>query len=198
MNVEDRLALQDRYVQIAYGMDSNDAECWTGVFAEDGELVFVEGGNSFSGRAAIRAVAFLMTRAVSRHMIELGRIGNIISAGSANSLGGTPKEAHYTAAKHGLIGFTKAIAVDLAAHGIRCNPMCPGGIDTPMTAGLMGITHGEWLAGVTALTGPWNLFDSTQMLEPEEVTRAIMWRASDASDFVAGQSIVVDAGFSIK
>ena len=55
LSVEARLALQDRYVQIAYGMDSNDP-AWTDVFAEDGEFVIVDGG-SWSGRAAIRTLA---------------------------------------------------------------------------------------------------------------------------------------------
>ena len=142
--------------------------------------------------------SFLTTRSVSRRMIDAGRGGKIVTIGSTNSLIGTPSQAHYTAAKHGAIGFTKAIAVDLAPHGIRCNAVCPGGIDTPMTTGLMTSVHGEWLAGISDLTGPWNLFDPTQMLEPEEITRAVMWLASDAADFVTGQAIVVDAGFSIK
>jgi NAD(P)-dependent dehydrogenase (short-subunit alcohol dehydrogenase family) len=48
------------------------------------------------------------------------------------------------------------------------------------------------------LTGTWNLLDPTSMLDPIEITQAMMWLASDAADFVTGASIVVDAGFTIK
>jgi NAD(P)-dependent dehydrogenase (short-subunit alcohol dehydrogenase family) len=142
--------------------------------------------------------SFLMSRAVAGKMIEAGRGGKIITIGSTSSFLTTPRQAHYTAAKHGLVGLNKAMALDLAPHRICCNMVCPGAIDTVMTTGLMNGPYGEWLAGVGAMTGPWNLFDPAQMLDPQEITHAVMWLGSDAAAFVTGQALLVDAGFSVK
>jgi NAD(P)-dependent dehydrogenase (short-subunit alcohol dehydrogenase family) len=67
-----------------------------------------------------------------------------------------------------------------------------------MTSGLVGGNHEGWFEQVSGLSGAWNLLDPASMLEPEEITRAIMWLASDAAAFVTGHTLVVDAGFSIK
>ena len=141
--------------------------------------------------------AFLVSKHAIPHMIGRGG-GRIIITGSVNSVGGTPKQAHYTAAKHGLVGLAKAMAIDLAEHEITVNLVCPGGVDTPMVTGLQASRDGEWTQTLDRLTGTWNLISPEDMLEPEEITRAIMWLASDAAQFVTGLSLLVDAGFSIK
>ena len=141
--------------------------------------------------------AFLVSKHAIPHLIERGG-GRIITTGSVNSLVGTPKQAHYTAAKHGIIGFSKAMAIDLAPHAITVNVVCPGGVDSPMVDGILASRDGEWVQTLDQLTGPWNLLRPAEMLEPEEITHAIMWLASDAAQFVTGLSLVVDAGFTIK
>jgi SDR family mycofactocin-dependent oxidoreductase len=140
--------------------------------------------------------AFLCSKYVAPNMIERGR-GKIISTGSVESLVGMPRNAHYVAAKHGVLGLTKALALELAPHGINVNAVCPGGIDTDLVAGLAP-KYGDWFDELKATGGPWNIFDEDAMLEPQEITHAMLWLASDASDFVTGTSIVVDAGFTIK
>jgi NAD(P)-dependent dehydrogenase (short-subunit alcohol dehydrogenase family) len=142
---------------------------------------------------------FLMAKAVVPHMIEGGG-GSIVFTGSVSSISGTPMQTHYAASKHGIVGLAKALATEVAEHGIRVNVVCPGGVDTPMVAGLAATAQGErWFSLLGPLIGAANLFDAGgAMLDPEEVTHAMMWLASDASQFITGASIMVDAGNSIK
>ncbi len=121
--------------------------------------------------------------------------GKILFTGSVESFIALSKNAHYATAKHGLLGLTRALAIDLAPHGINVNIVCPGGVDTPM----LQITevYPEWMEETAALTGAWNLFDREAMLDPEDITNAMLWLASDAADRVTGASLVVDAGFTL-
>jgi NAD(P)-dependent dehydrogenase (short-subunit alcohol dehydrogenase family) len=142
--------------------------------------------------------AFLFSKYVIPHMVAAGTGGSIIMTGSTNSMLATPRQAHYTAAKHGMVGFSKSMAIDLAPHRIRVNVVCPGAVDTPMIAGLLASKDAEWLETVDKLTGMWNLLTPDAMLEPEQITRAVMWLASDGAALVTGTSVLVDGGFSIK
>ena len=132
------------------------------------------------------------SRAVVPGMKERGR-GKILFTGSVESFIALSKNAHYATAKHGLLGLTRALAIDLAPHGINVNIVCPGGIDTPM----LQITEAypDWMDETAALTGAWNLFDREALIQPEEITNAMLWLASDAADLVTGTSLVVDGGF---
>jgi NAD(P)-dependent dehydrogenase (short-subunit alcohol dehydrogenase family) len=141
--------------------------------------------------------AFLCSKYVAPGMIER-RSGRILLTGSVESLIGLPRNTHYVAAKHGLVGLTRALALELAPHGIGVNVVCPGGIDTGMPAGLAASGNEDWFEECTALTGPWNLFDPESMMEPQEITHAMMWLASDAARFVTGVVLPVDGGFTIK
>jgi len=132
------------------------------------------------------------TKAVVPGMKERGR-GKIIFTGSVESFIALSKNAHYAAAKHGLLGLTRALAIDLAPHGVNVNIVCPGGIETPMLQ--IVEANPEWMDETAALTGAWNLFDREALLQPEEITNAMLWLASDAADLVTGTSLVVDGGF---
>lgn len=142
---------------------------------------------------------FLTTRAAARQMVGSGG-GKIVVTGSINSFAGVPASAHYVASKHGLAGYVKALAIELAPHGINVNYVCPTAVDTPMI-GAMGAPdvptdHGERLV---AATGSWNLLqEGAPPLQAGEVTQSVLWLASDASAFVTGAPLVVDAGFLAK
>jgi NAD(P)-dependent dehydrogenase (short-subunit alcohol dehydrogenase family) len=142
---------------------------------------------------------WLFAKHVAPHMIEAGR-GRIINTGSGASLVGVPMLAHYTAAKHGIAGLTKALAIELAPHGVTVNYVCPTLVATPMMAeGFSSVRVADDAAGALgALAGTWNLLDSGMPIAPEEVTNAVLWLSSDASHYMTGASLVIDAGFSCK
>jgi (+)-trans-carveol dehydrogenase len=142
---------------------------------------------------------FLSTKAVAPHMIA-AKGGKIIITGSINSFAGVPGAAHYVAAKHGIAGLAKVLAIELAPHGINVNYVCPTAVNTTMIEAMAAPDvpedYGERLV---AATGSWNMLEEgAPPLEAEEVTQAVLWLASDASDFVTGSPVVVDAGFLAK
>jgi NAD(P)-dependent dehydrogenase (short-subunit alcohol dehydrogenase family) len=138
---------------------------------------------------------FLCARAVAPHMIAAGR-GKIVNTGSSLSLSGLPYSAHYTAAKHGVAGLSKALAIELAPHGINVNVVCPGGVaDTRLSD---NITAGqpEFIAELVKY-GPWSLFEDEQSLNVGDISNAIMFLASDAARYITGQTLLVDQGASV-
>ena len=98
-----------------------------------------------------------------------------------------PFLAHYTAAKHGVIGLTRAAAVEYGNVGIRVNAVLPGTTDSAMTRGFVR-DHPEMEKFLkrTSVTG--------EFLEPDEIADAVVWLASDQARRVNGQSLVVDGG----
>jgi (+)-trans-carveol dehydrogenase len=113
---------------------------------------------------------------------------------------GVPGSAHHVAAKHGVAGLCKSLAIELAPQKIRVNYVCPTAANTHMLQSVndprLPADHGERLL---ATTGSWNLLDEgAPPIEPIEITQAVMWLASDSSLYVTGSPVIVDAGFTIK
>lgn len=144
---------------------------------------------------------FLTFKFAAKAMIATGTQGRLVATGSLNSFVGYPMNGHYTAAKHGVAGLCKAMAQEVAEHKIRVNFVAPTAIDTPMANQMLlgpDVPEG-YPERLGALTGPFNLLDDDGgMLDPEEITQAIMWLASDSSRYVTGTHIAVDAGFLTK
>lgn len=143
---------------------------------------------------------FLTLKYAARKMIEQGQGGRLIATGSVHSFTGVPGSAHYVAAKHGVAGLCKSLAIELAPHKIRVNYVCPTAANTHMVEAMtdprVPENHGERLF---ATTGSWNLLDEgSPPIEPIEITQAILWLASDASLYVTGSALPIDAGFMIK
>jgi NAD(P)-dependent dehydrogenase (short-subunit alcohol dehydrogenase family) len=118
--------------------------------------------------------------------------GAIVNTSSGAGIIGIKGSPAYTAAKHGVIGLTRAAALDYAAQNIRVNTVCPGYIDTPMmdrfTAG--GTAEGRGRVISEEPIG--------RMGRPEEIANAVLWLCSDASAFVIGSAMVVDGGQTIQ
>ena len=102
-----------------------------------------------------------------------------------------PGQPHYTAAKHGVVGLTKAAAQEYARRGIRVNAVLPGSTDTPMIRRFIG--DNEDIAKLIAAS---NI--GGRMLTPDEVAETAVWLASDAASMVNGQSLIVDGGGLVR
>ena len=134
-------------------------------------------------------------RAAVPGLIERGRGGSIVITGSAASLRGYPGISHYAAAKHGVIGLMRSLAIELAPHRIRVNCVLPGGVRTPM--GTAEAMQG-WLAAEPAASRALTALLPVDLVEPEDVSEAVAWLASDAARFVTGVVLPVDAGVQLR
>ena len=141
--------------------------------------------------------AWLCAKHVGKHFIERGDGGKIVSTTSTASLIGTKGSGHYAAAKHGVVGLTKTLALELAPHGVNVNCVAPTGVDTPMIGGIIETMGEEALASVSDASGSMNVLDE-QLLEPRDVSEAYMWLSSDAARYVTGVTLPVDAGMTAK
>lgn len=119
--------------------------------------------------------------------------GRIINVGSIAAMKGIPNLVHYTAAKHGVAGLTKALAIDLAPYGITVNCICPGSVDTDMLAGLAPEIEADVYEAKT-LFASYHLLPG--LIQPEDTTELVMWLASDASRSVTGAVWNMDRGWA--
>ncbi|MCG8348837.1 MAG: SDR family oxidoreductase [Chloroflexales bacterium] len=117
-------------------------------------------------------------------MLKSGK-GAIVNGSSATGLVGSQGVPAYVASKHGVIGLTRAAALEFARQGIRVNAVCPGAIETPM---LQRITGGDQ----QVLNQVREAEPIGRMGQPEEVAAAVIWLCSDASSFVTGHALAVD------
>src|SRR3954453_19794888 len=136
-------------------------------------------------RVNLRGV-FLCMRHEIPLMLKQGG-GAIVNTSSGAGVKGFAGQAAYCAAKHGVVGLTKAAALDYAKAGIRVNAVCPGIIETPMMDRFSGGTP-EGRARVIAQE------PVGRMGRPEEIAAAVVWLCSDAAAFVVGHAMVIDGG----
>jgi SDR family mycofactocin-dependent oxidoreductase len=149
--------------------------------------------------------AFRTARAALPHLRATGTGGSIVFIGSVAGLKGMPGAAHYGAAKHGIVGLTRALANELAGESIRVNSVHPTTTDTDMV-------HNEFMYAayrpdlvpnpitaedvsatflkINSLPVPW--------IDPVDVSNAVVWLASDKSRYVTGAALPVDAGAVAK
>jgi NAD(P)-dependent dehydrogenase (short-subunit alcohol dehydrogenase family) len=120
-------------------------------------------------------------------MLAQGSGGAIVNTASVAGLAGLPGACAYDASKHGVVGLTKTAALEYAKQGIRINCVCPGYIQTPMTA--LGMQDPERMALMIANE------PVGRMGYPEEVAETVVWLCSDAASFVTGHTMTVDGGY---
>jgi NAD(P)-dependent dehydrogenase (short-subunit alcohol dehydrogenase family) len=132
-----------------------------------------------------------VTQAVLPHMLAVGR-GCIVNIASVHSFGIIPGCFPYPVAKHGLIGLTRALAVEYGTHGIRVNAICPAYIDTPINRDLFNTFPDP--EAERARAGGYHVVG--RMGRPEEVAGPAVFLASDEASFITGESIMVDGGMS--
>jgi len=141
---------------------------------------------------------WLASKHVGKHFIERGEGGKIVSTASIYGLSAGPGSGHYIAAKHGVVGLTKTLALELAEYDVNVNAVCPTGVDTPMVDGVIEAYGEDALGQAIELTGPWNIFGDGGMIEARDITEAYLWLSSDAARYVTGIALPVDAGMLAK
>jgi len=132
---------------------------------------------------------WLSLKAEVAAMLKQG--GAIVNIASVVGMVGLPGMTIYTASKSGVIGLTKAAALEYAKAGIRVNVVSPGGIDTEMLDRFLGGDQEvKQQQGSTIPLG--------RIGQPEEVAAAVIWLCSDAASFVTGHNLVVDGGYIVQ
>lgn len=137
--------------------------------------------------------AFLCSKHVVRHMIGQ-HSGKVVNIGSVGSFKGFGMGAHYSAAKHGLLGFTKSLAMEVADHNINVNAVCPGTVWTDMMIGLvdsMGMDQEEAQEQFTMD----HLMNADHPITSEDVGNAVLWLCTDDSRNTTGFALGVDSGW---
>jgi 3-oxoacyl-[acyl-carrier protein] reductase len=133
---------------------------------------------------AINATApFLLIRAVLPAMVR-ARFGRIVNISSVFGVTSGVGSAAYTAAKHALVGLTRAVAAEYAAQGVTCNAVCPGVCETEMTAGLRADARLN------------DRIPAGRPGRPDEIAGMVTWLCSARSSYVNGAALLVDGGLT--
>jgi 3-hydroxybutyrate dehydrogenase len=143
--------------------------------------------------------AFYLTRAVLPHMYAK-RWGRIVNIASVHGLVASPYKSAYVAAKHGLIGFTKAVALEAAEKGVTVNAVCPSYVRTPLVekqiadqARVHGISEDAVIREI--MLAPAAI---KRLLEPSEVAAYVRFLCSDDASGITGATQVIDAGWTAR
>ncbi|HKS11171.1 MAG TPA: SDR family NAD(P)-dependent oxidoreductase [Pyrinomonadaceae bacterium] len=137
---------------------------------------------------------FYCTRAALPAMLERGW-GRIINIASIAAKTGAPYVAAYTASKHGVLGLTRSLALEVANRGITVNAICPGYVDTEMVSrGIETITSKTGRSAEEALNALKQMSPQNRLTTPEEVAALALLLASDEGRGINGQGINIDGG----
>lgn len=136
------------------------------------------------------------TKAVLPHMVQRG-YGRVINIASVGGLMGMPKLGAYAAAKHGVIGFTRTLALEVGRYGITCNAICPGATRSGWTISPDGIGRLAAKAGMDIDAYAERSVAASalrRLIEPQEIAEMAVYLASEAGTSITGQAVAVCGG----
>ncbi len=138
--------------------------------------------------------AYYVTKALAPQMVARGT-GRIIMIASVAAKTGARYIAAYTAAKHGVLGLTRALAAELVASGITVNAICPGYVDTPMTDGtIANMVARTRMSETQAREALEQMSPQRRLIAPEEVADLAVYLAGESARGITGQAINLDGG----
>ena len=126
---------------------------------------------------------FTLTQAALKPMIRQ-RAGRVVSISSVVGQSGNAGQANYAASKAGLIGFSKAVALEVASRGITVNVVAPGLIETDMTKAITEAAHEQWVSKIPL----------KRLGSPDDIAAAVCFLASDEASYITGQVLAVNGG----
>jgi NAD(P)-dependent dehydrogenase (short-subunit alcohol dehydrogenase family) len=131
---------------------------------------------------------FLTSQAFARRVVQQGGKAQIVNLASTLGLMAAPNRAAYTASKHGVVGLTREMALELGDKGVRVNAVAPGVVRTPLTERyFQDPDYAQAIRHIHAL-GRW--------AEPREIANAILFLADEANGFITGAILTVDGGWT--
>jgi len=134
--------------------------------------------------------AFLLSQAAARHMVETKRQGRIVNIASMLTFQGGVRVPAYSASKHGIAGLTKAMANELAPHGITVNAIAPGYMATDNTEALRSDPERNAQISARIPMGRWGT--------PDDLATSVLFFAAPASSYVTGTILPVDGGWLVR
>jgi len=178
--VQKTIAAQEAFDILVNNAGTNRPAPFVDVKVEDFDFVF---------ELNVRA-AYFVAQAVARAMVAEKKPGSIINMSSQMGHVGGPTRTVYCATKHAMEGFTKAMAIELAAHKIRVNTLAPTFIETPMTR--------PFFQNEAFRKDTLSRIKLGRLGQLEDLTGAIVFLASDASALMTGTSLVIDGGWTAE
>tara|TARA_B100001250_G_scaffold404844_1_gene421399 strand:- start:55 stop:795 length:741 start_codon:yes stop_codon:yes gene_type:complete len=130
--------------------------------------------------------AYILTKCISKVMKKKSK-GKIVNISSIYGVVSKAKRAAYSTTKWGLIGFTKAVALDLSSYNILVNAVSPGFVNTQLTRSILGEK------GMKAIS---ETIPQKRLATVEEIAKTVVFLASDLNTYITGQNIIVDGGFT--
>ena len=146
----------------------------------------------------INLVAAFHTLRFTLPIMKEKKWGRIINTASAHALVASPFKSAYVAAKHGLVGLTKAVAIEVAEKGITCNAICPGYVDTPLVRGqiadaakVRGMSEADVISKVMLAEQP-----TKQFVTVDQIAALAVFLCSDAAANITGAMLSIDGGWT--
>ena len=186
VDVSDFASCQSIVAAAVEALDGLDTLCNIAGILRPGHTTEIDMGVWDQTVAINLSGTFYMCRAALPILLEGG--GAIVNMASAAALQGVPYNAAYCASKAGVVGLTQSLAAEYARRGVRVNCICPGGVQTPMTAKGLPVENMDpaLMARIVPLM--------PRVAQPEEIAALVAYLASDESGYMTGTAVKIDGG----